>query len=1029
MHMQKHLLGALAYASAAFLLTACSDGSSDSNNSNASTRIELPRPTPVLAGAVEVGGNIVLVPLRATATATPPIATTLAAATSSNDALGPVSTADPRMVLGSQRAVPNPYQPGNVERKLVTLPPETLNRMPTGKWFKGVLYQSPLNLDAYFTPNSDAADPRNSGAETEQSNIFAFPNKLGIDDRIGMVSVSFATRRYIAYGIDGSADVYDLKNPYTADTLLYHIAPNSSQDMRLSYVQPNEGRLSRQVDRFDELTVDTSWRNVAGTQFMQLLAAEGSPYVTMRYTSLRPVVQIGQGSHARTLKDEFGLPLNPVQYEYGKQESDNGIQAVAVGEEPLQTFIENNRQRVTPALTGTKFRFVYLVPDRARAKPGTNDGKPVVPLQSLKELVVYSSSPITLEWDTPSRSYIAREAFSGIIRTALVDDVAQEAWVSNIKGISDIPAFKARRAILDRYAATYPTSSEIFLEYDGNASGLIKYKWAMKRMDGATAQGADLLMMGFDATHIPSLRNPTRVDGLTYRSNFGTMSAIAGDEWAQQLSIPEILRNGAEAKQLWMGKGAIKTADLPDIRASLVADTKLLAMDFLASCNSDSYICGKYLHNVSRLALIAEEVGDIESRDKLVAYLKRSLALWLDGVDTNGRQVDSLADRVNDTFVYDTTNGGTITSLGLQDYDKDYHNRAYVDHMFHYGYYVYAASVVAALDTDRDKPWLPAYADKVNLLVRDIANPSLDDKHFPIMRTFDWYRLQNVADTGPDPNGGNTESSSESIHANYALATWGAVIKNSPFQALAAIMTAAEIRTAQAFYQITPETAYLKDLDYPEVDVSVRLSKGGTMMKIRPADEPVMNILRANIVETNTFFGPLLANRIGINLLPISPISEFVISPVWAKAHSATLRRLEDSNTELFNRIINTPPDQSALCFLAGWDVNKPPLKPDGTPEDANPGAICAGRLRVLYSWRQLPVAASGINDPVEAYKRYTAYMGALTQQQETYRLNTRSTVYPNSSRNAEGVVADVLKDNSTPSTDTNTLWWLSSRK
>ena len=66
------------------------------------------------------------------------------------------------------------------------------------------------------------------------------------------------------------------------------------------------------------------------------------------------------------------------------------------------------------------------------------------------------------------------------------------------------------------------------------------------------------------------------------------------------------------------------------------------------------------------------------------------------------------------------------------------------------------------------------------------------------------------------------ESSSESIHANYALATWGAVIRNSPLQAMAAIMTAAEIRTAQAFYQITPETAYLKDLDYPEVDVSVR---------------------------------------------------------------------------------------------------------------------------------------------------------------------------------------------------------------
>ena len=1027
--MKYQALRALASASAVFLLAACSGGASDSTDSGASTRIELPRPTPALAGMVKVGNAMPLVPLRPTTSVNAPAATRLAATTSSDNTLGPISTADPRTVLGANRALDNPWQPGNVERKLVAVRGKMLNQTPTGKWFKGFLYQSPLNLNAYFTPNTDGADPRNRGGETEQSNIFAFPNKLGIDDRMGMVSVSFPARRFIAYGIDGKADVYNLSNPFTADTLLYHIAPNGSQDMRLTYEQPAEGRLSRQVDDFDELTVSTSWRNGSGTQFMQLLAAEGSPYVTMRYAGLRPVLQVGQGSHARTRKDEFGLPVNPVQYEYDKQESDNGIMAVAIGEEPLQAFTENNRQRVTPTLTGTKFRFVYQTPDRARAKPGTNDGKDVAPLLSVKELVVYSSSPITLEWDTPSRSYRAREAFSGIIRTALVDDVAEETWRSNINGISDIPAFKARRAILDRYAATFPTASEIFLEYDGNAGGLIRYRWAMERMDGAPAQGADLLMMGFDATHIPSLRNPARIDGLAYRSNFGTMSAIAGNEWAQQLSIPGILRDGAAAKQLWMGNGDIKPADLPRIKASLGADTRLLTTDFLASCNADSYICGKYLHNVSRLALIAEDIGDVENRDKLVAYLKKSLALWLDGVDAGGRQINPLSDGANDSFVYDATNGGIITSLGLQNYDKDYNNRAYVDHMFHYGYYIYAASVIAALDKDKDNPWLPAYADKVNLLVRDIANPSLEDTHFPIMRTFDWYRLQNIADTGPDPNGGNTESSSESINANYALATWGAVIKNSPFQALAAIMTAAEIRTSQAFYQITPETTYLKDLDYPEVDVSVKVANGSSTMKIRPGDEPVMNILRANIVETNTFFGPLLANRIGINLLPITPISEFVISPAWAKAHSTTLRRLEGSNTDLFARVVDTPPDQGAACFLAGWDINNPPLDENGVPQLPNPGAVCAGRLRVLYSWRQLSVAANGVNDPAAAYQRYAGYMDALPQQQETYRLNTRSSVYPNASRNADGVVADVLKDNSTPSTDTNTLWWLSSRK
>jgi endoglucanase Acf2 len=1044
--MTKRLSAALTCLALISLLTGCSGGNEGPQPGASQQAATLAPPTPAFAGVVEVGGAIPLVPLRpANKTAGSSSAVRLLATTSvADNPLGPVSTTDPRQILGTDRALANPFQPGNIsDLKLVRLPDDpndVRTRMPTGTWSKGFFYQSPRNIDAYFQNNGDnpdpdtgiGGDPRNVGADTSQFNIFAFPNKLSLDDRIGMLSVSFPTRRFIAYGIEKNADVYDLSNPLKADTLLYHIAPNSSQDMRLSYVQPDVGRLPRQIDRFDALTVATSWKSAAAKQSMQVIAAVGSPFVTVVYDGLRPVIQVGQGSKARTAKDKDGLPISGIAPDYTQQESDNSIVAVAVGEEHLTTFIENNNIRINPKLTGTKFRMIYQVPDRARATPGTNNDVPVTELNSYKELVIYTSSPITLEWDTPSRSYVSRAAFSGVIRTAFVDAVDREEWVKRINDISDIPSFKARRAILDRYAATYPTASEIFLDYDKQATGLVKYVWSMARMDSQTPQGSDLLMMGFDATHIPSLQNATKVDGLTYRSNFGMMSAVAGNEWSQKLTIPDIMRNGASGKQLWMGSGEVKEADKERIRKSLADDTKLLTRDFLATCNADSYICGKYLHNVARLALIADNLKEYAIRDQLTAYLKNSLRLWLDGVDPMGNKFDAATDTTNDTLAYDTTNGGIITSLGLQDHKKDYSNRAYVDHMFHYGYYIYAASVIATLDTERDPnlKWLPLNKDKVNLLVRDIANPSLDDKYFPIVRTFDWFRMQNIADTGPDANGGNTESSSESINSNYALATWGAVTENSSFQALAAIMTAAEIRTSKAYYQVTPDTAYLKDIDFPEVSVTVKLPNNGSEMRtISPGKEPVMNILRSNIAETNTFFGPLLANRIGINLLPISPISEFVISPDWATVHADTLRKLENTNTTQFDAIVNTPPNQGAACFLAGWDLKNPPKKKDGTPEDPNPGAICAGRLRVLYSWRQLPVAASGMTKPAEAYQRYIGYMDALKVQQDTYQLNTRSSVYPDSSRNENGVVADVLKDNSTPSTDTNTLWWLSARK
>lgn len=837
--MKNRVSATFALVTAVCLLAGCSGGSDDtSQGGSGQNQVQLLAPTPSLAGAAEVGDPSSATQLRKTAasvtsvsngSAAPKLSAQAATVTSSDKKIGPISTKNPSEIFAANRIVDNPWQPKDInDLKLITLPPDTntRTRMPTGKWSKAFFYQNPLNLDSYFQANGVADDPRNVGLDTNLANIFAYPNKLSLDDRIGMVSVSFPARRYIAYGDDPKADVYDLSNPLKTDTLIYSIEPNSLQDMRLSYVQPTEGRLPRQIDSFDELTVASSWKTPTGDKSMQVIAAEGSPYVTVRYTGLRPVIQVGQGILPRSAKDALNLPIPPI--DYTQQESDSRIRAVAVGEDPLKPFSERGGVIVTPPLTGTKFRIVYDMPDRARSTPGTNNNTPVTPLLSYKELVIYSSIPITLQWDVASRSYISPDVFNGVIRTAFVDDVPQETQGLSATEVSNIPSFKSRRAILDRYAQTFPTSSKLFIDYNDQETGTVTYGWNTERMDGQTAQGSDLLMMGFDATHIPSLQNPNKVEGLTYRSNFGTMSAIAGNEWQQKLTIPLILRNGGGSKEFWNGTGEIKKGSPEEIRirASLIADTKMFTKDFLTTCNSDSYICGKYLHNIARLALIANSLGENDIRKELTAYLKTSLGLWLDGV---GGKVDP-QDPSNDAFLYDRTNGGTITSKGLLDYDKDYHNRAYVDHMFHYGYYIYAASVVASLDPDR-VDWLANNKEKINLLVRDIANPSMDDKFFPIVRTFDWFRMQNIADAGPDTNGGNTESSSESINSNYALMTWGVVTKNSDFQALAAIMTAAEIRTAQAFYQVTPDTSYLKDNELLPVDVTVRLPENRSEMR------------------------------------------------------------------------------------------------------------------------------------------------------------------------------------------------------
>jgi hypothetical protein len=72
-----------------------------------------------------------------------------------------------------------------------------------------------------------------------------------------------------------------------------------------------------------------------------------------------------------------------------------------------------------------------------------------------------------------------------------------------------------------------------------------------------------------------------------------------------------------------------------------------------------------------------------------------------------------------------------------------------------------------------------------------------------------------------------------------------------------------------------------------------------------------------------------------------------------------------------------------------------------------------------------LIVAANALNDGNGAYQRYAAIMDRLDADQASYRANTDRITHPGSSQNDGGVVADVLKDNSTPSTNTNTLWWV----
>ena len=117
----------------------------------------------------------------------------------------------------------------------------------------------------------------------------------------------------------------------------------------------------------------------------------------------------------------------------------------------------------------------------------------------------------------------------------------------------------------------------------------------------------------------------------------------------------------------------------------------------------------------------------------------------------------------------------------------------YNDHHFHFGYFVYAASVIAKSDSN----WVNTYGDAVLSLIRDYSNPASGngDPNFTFMRNKDWFVGHSwAAGIFPFADGRNQESSSESVNAWYAVSLYGLATGNERIKDLGRLALASEIR-------------------------------------------------------------------------------------------------------------------------------------------------------------------------------------------------------------------------------------------
>lgn len=242
----------------------------------------------------------------------------------------------------------------------------------------------------------------------------------------------------------------------------------------------------------------------------------------------------------------------------------------------------------------------------------------------------------------------------------------------------------------------------------------------------------------------------------------------------------------------------------------------------------DSYNQGQMLNRLIQTARIADQMGDTEALNKMVATIKERLEDWL----------SYQSGEISFLFYYD--NDWTAL-LGFPQGHGQSSNLN--DHHFHWGYFIHAAAFLEQFEPG----WADDWGDMVNLLVRDAASSDRNDTLFPFLRNFSPYAGHSWANGfATFPQGNDQESSSESMQFATSLIHWGSITANDAIRDLGIyIYTTEQSATEEYFF-----------------DMYNRVFGAGQQYKL-------VSRVWGNSYDNQTFWTGDIAASYGIELYPI----------------------------------------------------------------------------------------------------------------------------------------------------------------
>ncbi len=211
---------------------------------------------------------------------------------------------------------------------------------------------------------------------------------------------------------------------------------------------------------------------------------------------------------------------------------------------------------------------------------------------------------------------------------------------------------------------------------------------------------------------------------------------------------------------------------------------------------TDSYNEGQVMNRLIQTARIADQTGNIEARDKMIATIKERLEDWL--------TVES--SEVAFLFYYNSDWSAMLGYPAGHGQDSNIN-----DHHFHWGYFIHAAAFMEQFEPG----WADEWGEMINHLVRDAASPNRNDELFPFLRNFSPYAGHCWANGfATFPNGNDQESTSESMQFNSSLIHWGTITGNDEIRDLGIYLYTTEQTAIEEYWFDMDERNFKEDQQY-----------------------------------------------------------------------------------------------------------------------------------------------------------------------------------------------------------------------